>query len=390
MSGIWNCAILHCSPCQNHLHSSLCYTPLQKSLPMATKLTKPRVVIVGAGVSGLTVGMCLQETYGQQLDITIVAEKFSPETTGDRAGGIFVAGGSYITAGDAHAFEEQAKRWLTATYRHFTELIASYGEEETGIRRVPFLRLLEMEIGTPWFKGLFPDFKELTKADLQALNVPSKKYRTMWSFTSFLIMGKKYLPWMMARFREKGGLIEQRKISSLSELDSYNIIINCAGLGARELVGDDSLYPVRGQIVAIKAPKDFSNRAYHTREYDLTNVAYVIPHKDFVLLGGSAEPGNFSTDPDPETTQEIFQKCVAIAPELKGAEIVDSWACLRPVRETVRVEVEDPSASPAVVHNYGHGGHGYILSWGCALDVVELVWQCLQRKGFAVKPVSKL
>ena len=48
----------------------------------------------------------------------------------------------------------------------------------------------------------------------------------------------------------------QRKINNLSELsDDYDIIINCTGLGARELVGDLSVYPVRGQIIEVEGPE---------------------------------------------------------------------------------------------------------------------------------------
>ena len=79
------------------------------------------------------------------------------------------------------------------------------------------------------------------------------------------------------------------------------------------------------------------------------------------------------------------------APELKGAEIVGGWACLRPVRRTVRLEIESTSPSvPLVIHNYGHGGHGIILSWGCALDTAKMVQSCLEKKRFTLQTVSKL
>ena len=60
---------------------------------MAVRQRRPRIGIVGAGVSGLSVGLCLLETYGTHLDldVTIMAEKFSPDTTSDHAGAIFIA-----------------------------------------------------------------------------------------------------------------------------------------------------------------------------------------------------------------------------------------------------------------------------------------------------------
>ena len=58
---------------------------------MAVRQRRPRIGIVGAGVSGLSVGLCLLETYGIHLDVTIMAEKFSPDTTSDHAGAVFIA-----------------------------------------------------------------------------------------------------------------------------------------------------------------------------------------------------------------------------------------------------------------------------------------------------------
>ena len=61
---------------------------------MATKnqfsSSVPRVVIVGAGVIGLSTGLCLLETYRNQLDVTVMANRFTPDTTSDHAGAIFV------------------------------------------------------------------------------------------------------------------------------------------------------------------------------------------------------------------------------------------------------------------------------------------------------------
>lgn len=47
-------------------------------------------MIVGAGVIGLSTAVHLLERFGRQLEVTIVADKFSPDTTGDRAGTIMI------------------------------------------------------------------------------------------------------------------------------------------------------------------------------------------------------------------------------------------------------------------------------------------------------------
>ncbi len=66
-------------------------------------------------------------------------------------------------------------------------------------------------------------------------------------------------------------------------------------------------------------------------------------------------------------------------------QIVSDWVGLRPGRTRLRLEVERgggggtgggavaPGGAPLVVHNYGHGGAGLTLAWGCAGEVVRLL-----------------
>ena len=91
-----------------------------------------------------------------------------------------------------------------------------------------------------------------------------------------------------------------------------------------------------------------------------------------MVLGGVTQEGNWSTDPTDEDRNFILEKCSNIIPELKKAEIIEDIVGLRPGRTEVRLEKEI-SSGRTIVHNYGHGGSGVTLSWGCAEEVVELV-----------------
>ena len=352
---------------------------------MATLSPKPRVAIVGAGVIGLSVGLCLTETFKDRLDVTIIANKFSPDTTSDRAGAVYILGSA--VAGSDH----DTKKYSPATFHFLKRLYDSNLRDEIGLRIIHMYSLYDEKFtGDLWFKDLLMNFKDLSREEAKELGLPYQQYQSIHSFDTYLVKGVKYLPWLMEKIRKDGGLIEKRNIANLAELSNYDIIINCTGLGARELVGDEGVIPVRGQIVAVKAPA-MSQEAisYHTHwsgsnHHELT---YFYPHKDVVLLGGTAEPLTWSTIPDPMTAQGIYDRCLQLAPGLKEAEVVGGWACLRPYRESVRLEVEDPSSSPVIIHNYGHGSQGVIMSWGSALETVKLVQECLEKKK---KPLSKL
>jgi D-amino-acid oxidase len=58
---------------------------------------------------------------------------------------------------------------------------------------------------------------------------------------------------------------------------------------------------------------------------------------------------------------------------LASAEILGHRVGVRPVRPSVRLELETSSTGIRYLHNYGHGGAGVTLSWGCAVEVLRIV-----------------
>ena len=90
-----------------------------------------------------------------------------------------------------------------------------------------------------------------------------------------------------------------------------------------------------------------------------------------MILGGVAQTNDWSLDVRMKDREYILEKCIKLIPELKNAEIIEDMVGLRPGRSEVRLEKEILFGRP-IIHNYGHGGSGVTLSWGCADDVVEL------------------
>jgi D-amino-acid oxidase len=102
--------------------------------------------------------------------------------------------------------------------------------------------------------------------------------------------------------------------------------------------------------------------------------AYVHPRSEDCILGGTLELNNWDTTIDLATSAAIIERCREIVPALRGASVIEDLVGLRPGRPTVRVE-EDHSqgATARILHNYGHGGSGITISWGCAYEVTELL-----------------
>ncbi|GKQ42032.1 amino acid oxidase [Streptomyces sp. A012304] len=177
-----------------------------------------------------------------------------------------------------------------------------------------------------------------------------------------------HLPWLRRRLLRAGGTIEERTVSALAEADAA-VVVNCAGLGARELASDPSVRPQRGQLVVVENP------GIRTWLVDTTSggePAYLFPQPGRLLLGGTAQDDTWSLEPDPAVAEGIVRRCAALRPEVAGARILEHRVGLRPVRPAVRLEREVMPDGRLLVHHYGHGGGGVTVAWGCAEEAAGL------------------
>jgi D-amino-acid oxidase len=179
----------------------------------------------------------------------------------------------------------------------------------------------------------------------------------------------RYLDYLERRLVAAGGQVERRRVHTLSEaVEVAPVVVNCAGLGARELVGDPMVTPVFGQHVIMTNPG--LDELLMELSIQPEWVSY-FPHQDRVVCGGVRLPGRWDTAPDSDLTDRIVARCRRVQPRLRDAAVIEVMTGLRPDRPAVRVEAE-PLGSGICVHNYGHGGNGVSLSWGCAREAAEL------------------
>ena len=75
-----------------------------------------------------------------------------------------------------------------------------------------------------------------------------------------------------------------------------------------------------------------------------------------------------------------FARAAVGAIRMNPAEVFRTTVCLRPFRAVgPRIEIQDIN-NKTVVHNYGHGGSGWSLSWGSAAEAVGLAMQTSPKK----------
>ena len=302
--------------------------------------------IIGAGVSGLTTAIRLQDNG---YSVVIHTQDLPSQTTSAKAAAIWMPFNAEPV--------EQVNRWSHFSFSVF-ETLATV--PDSGISMVPFLVLKPVEQSPAWSVAMAThQFRKARPDELPA----GYSYGFMAEVP--LIETPVYLPYLLNRFRQNGGQLIQEKITDIAPLLShYDLVVNCSGLGAAQLFDDQELYSVQGQLVKVE-----KKTGIHCCVDDEgpNALAYVIPRKDCIILGSTADAGIYSTDPVAEKTEGILQRCIELAPELSTAKVIQAEVGLRPARSAIRCELDQPMK---VIHNYGHGGSGYTVSWGCAEDVL--------------------
>lgn len=312
-----------------------------------------QIVVVGAGVSGLTSALCLAEA-GWPVRVWTAA--LPQRTTSAVAGAVWAP---------PRPAERAIKTldWTEHSLGVFREL---GGDPGSGVRMAPAMSVGELTATEAMSSAamLIPDLRPADPADLPG------GYGIGFRATMPMIDMPRYLDYLTRRLSAAGCEIEERRVQSLAEVaDAAPIVVNCAGLGAAALTGDDTLRPLFGQHVVLTNP---GLQQLFLEINGGPEWTCYFPHPQRVVCGGLSIPDRWDTTPDPDVSEQILQRCRRIEPRLGEAEVIETITGLRPDRPSVRVEAE-PLGRALCVHNYGHGGNGVTLSWGCARDVVRLV-----------------
>lgn len=319
--------------------------------PMTSAVGQPDAVVIGAGVSGLTTAVQLAEAG---LRVRVWTADPPEATTSMAAGAMW---GPYLVEP-----VDKVRSWSSRTLEQLRQLAATPG---TGVRLVHGVEASRAPVEPPEWGDQLDGFRMCQPSELP------DGFATGWRFTAPLVDMPAYLAYLSRRLTAAGGAIEIRRVHQLKEVaEVAAVVINCTGIGARHLVPDPDLTAIRGQLVVVQNPGIIEFFAEDTGPVpDLLSIS---PHGDTVVLGGLAAPGDYNLQPDPAIADAILARCIAVEPRLQGARVLQHRVGLRPTRPQVRVEAQHLNGT-VLIHNYGHGGAGVTLSWGCADDVVELV-----------------
>lgn len=311
------------------------------------------VGIVGAGVTGLTCGVLLAE---RGYRVSIFAKDVGRQTTSGVAAALWFP---YDAEPAARVIP-----WALETYRVLVDLTR---DRKTGVSMIELrqfardhdLPIPEWAVPLGARRILIPPEQASTFRDGFAINVP---------LTDTTI----YLDYLAYRFVRSGGrILANIWFQKLEEIDSeFGLVINCAGIGARKLVADPELEPHRGQVAMVPRIENL----HCAIVCDGPPLMYAIPRRNDCVFGGTNEISD-SLDIDPMSTTRIVAECRRVV-GIEEPQVLAERVGLRPFRKSgIRVESGRLEDGRFLVHNYGHGGSGFTLSWGCGEDVLQLADQ---------------
>lgn len=290
--------------------------------------------------------------------MTIIAEKFSPNTTSDVAAGLIEP---FLCDDDV----DRIINWTSATISRIHEYQADGNpgaEEQSGY----WLQSVKSE--PKWLK-LMKNVHILTDAEMkQVARRPEHKFGIF--YTTWYLEPTPYIKWCTDKFLKNGGKFKKQKIENIDDVArSYDVTVNCTGLGSRALIGDKEVYPTRGQILKVSCPR--------VKHFFIDDKYYALLNDSTITLGGTFEAHQWDLTINSELSQKILKENIHNIPSLRTAQILSSHVDMRPSRGTVRLQAE---LGRSLVHNYGHGGSGITLHWGCALECAEIVENVLKMK----------
>ncbi len=306
------------------------------------------VTVLGSGVIGLTSALVLLE---RGFRARVVARDFAWRTT------------SAVAAAIWFPYEarppERVNAWARHSYDAFARLAHRPGAGVAMTQGVIYARTHD---GPRWWRELMPAWQPAPASDLprgvvagDVLTVPVAEMPI-------------YLQYLVGEIQRLGGHLEQRTVQAIDDLDAP-ALVNCTGLGARTLAADPSVYPIRGQIVCTERAVD----GFVIDDDNPAGITYIVPRAHDCVLGGTAQAHVDDERARDDETRAIHARCADLRPALASASIREVKVGLRPGRPTVRLDAEHTPGKRLIVHNYGHGGAGMTLSWGCAAEVAALL-----------------
>jgi D-amino-acid oxidase len=310
-----------------------------------------RIAIIGAGVSGLTCGVVIAE---RGYSTTIFAKETGQQTTSAAAAAVWFP---------YHV--EPAERVIPLALETYQVLLDLARFPESGVSMIE-LRQFSRTGELPVPNWALPFGASVIPSEVEG---SLESFKSGFSLSVPLMDTTIYLDYLAERFLKAGGEINANlHFEKLEDVDTkFDLVINCAGIGARELVHDADLEPHRGQVAIVPRIEGLSCAIV----CDDAPLMYAIPRRNDCVFGGTNDVSD-NLAANPATTSRIVAESSRVL-NIDKPPVFAERVGLRPFRRLgVRLECDRLRDGRTVIHNYGHGGAGFTLSWGCAREVLDM------------------
>lgn len=364
-------------------------------------LKDDKVIIIGAGVSGITTAVTLQllgfdtEIYTDQTIGQIEEKNAHPD---------FASLFPSASVIPHSVYSGRLRKLFQLSQATFYEL-----------RKLPFpgltihkhFEVFELEPVKPDYLNWMMNFQEidqLVSADIPRRSDSQKLYG--WAFNCLYADWSLYFPALIQVYQKIGGQVTHQKVEpgKIGDLPA-EVVVNCSGTSSPQLFEDpvENQLVLRGHLLHQSNAPVITNDDGETISYNYTPDAavyadtngeacdvYCYPRKDGWILGGSRQAANLQDEEwdifrdennsykidgvtCPRQIVDLNNEILENTYNLSLKDTADltclvGYRYIRSKKEGLRLDHETISGKK-VFHNYGHGGAGVTLSWGCALNI---------------------
>jgi len=283
---------------------SLSWGSAELAVRLALATGEDELAVIGCGAIGLTTALVAQRAG---LHVRIYAKERPPEVRSFNATGVWSPDSRVVAA--QHSTPEFEKRWeemARISFRRYQTLLGLPGEpiewrDGYNLSDVPF----DQPAGDD-SESREPEYPNLDSRLLSDLHPGSRllaphehpfpvPYARRYTLMTFNITA--YSRLLMDDYLGNGGELHTREFESPRQFADLRekTIVNATGYGARALVGDTSIVPVRGQTARL-IPQPEVDYGLYWRGHNLS----VVPRRDGILVQAQQDSdfGNEDTTPD--------------------------------------------------------------------------------------------
>jgi glycine/D-amino acid oxidase-like deaminating enzyme len=257
-----------------------------------------RMAVLGSGAVGLATARLLLE---RGVAVTIYAKDLPPNTTSNIAAAQWFPVTVFERPRIAPEFMTQFVQAAEFAYRRYQLLVGG----NWGVRWMSNYEMQDAPFSTGGLRGqqspirhLIPRLEELPAGAHPFPYAHVRRFDAMMIDTPF------YLEAMVRDIRLAGATIVVRELRDTSEIATLpeQVIVNCTGLGARSLFGDQELTPLKGQLTVLMPQPEVE---YAMLAPGGPDGLYMFSRRDGILLGGTHEEGVWDLTPDRAAEKQI-------------------------------------------------------------------------------------